>query len=299
MTRKTVLIGGGKGLIGRRLCAQLRDLGHDVRVLTRTPGVGAPNEFRWDISQNLIDPKAFENVDWVINLAGESVTRRPWTKRFRKAMFESRIETNRLLIDTLIERKQNIETYISASAVGYYGDRGDELLCEDSSVGDTYLSQLCSAWETSADRATSCAQKVSKVRIGIVLAPGEGPLKKLVTPQRFGVFPYLGAGDNHLAWIHIDDLVNVFLHLLTTPYFGVYNACSPQTVTARRISEILADLLGGQTVSVPAVLVETLLGDMSSLLLHSTNVEPAALLESHFDFEYANLTDALKDCLNV
>lgn len=297
MTAKTVLIGGGKGLVGAYLTTELRRLGHDVRILTRHPEPGAHDQYRWDISQNLIDPKALDGVDWVLNLAGESVTRRLWTRRFKKKLVDSRIDSNRLLIDSLIDRNIRCETFISASAVGYYGHRPDEIVNEESCGGKTFLAQLCKDWEHSADRANECAQQVTKVRIGIVLTSQDGPLSKMVATKRLGFIPYVGSGQTHLAWIHIDDLVKVFIHLLTTPYFGVFNACAPNSVTSLELAETLTSIVGGRTLQIPAPLARTLLADMSGLLLHSANVEPAALLDSHFEFDYPEIGAALKQLL--
>lgn len=297
MSSKTVLIGGGTGLIGRELERELSRQGHRVRILTRNPERGRENHYHWDVTQKAIDLDALDGVDWVMNLAGVSVTRRIWTKRFKKELIESRIGSNDLLIGALKDNNISVENFISASAIGYYGDRADEELTEGSRVGDTFLAGLCQMWEQSADRAQQCCAKVTKLRIGMVLSKESQALKKLMALERFGLYPCLGNGENYLAWIHLDDLVAIFLYLLNTPFYGVFNACSPEPVRSKELCSTLAQIMGGRTVKVPAWPIQKLLPDMSGLLLHSARAEPKALIESQFDFTYSDIASALQSCL--
>ena len=221
-----VIITGGTGLVGKRLTELLIDKGYEVNILTRKPR--KVNEYKWDISKDIIDEKAFDGATAIVHLAGAGVADQRWTEERKKEILESRTRSTRLLYAYLSKGNHSIQTFLSASAVGYYGDRKNELLTESSSNGSGFLPEVCKIWEEESERMALLNIRVSKVRIGIVLSKCGGALPKLDLPMRLGLGAYIGDGKQFVPWIHIDDLCGIFIHLLENKsLIGVFNGCAP------------------------------------------------------------------------
>jgi len=290
-----VIITGGTGLVGKRLTQLLLNNGYEVNILCRNPK--NPNEFKWDISKNYIDQKVFEQAEAIIHLAGAGVADQRWTAARKNEIINSRVLSTRLLHDYLANKNHNISSFLTASAVGYYGDRGNELLTETSQAGTGFLADVCRQWEQETDTIAALHIPVSKIRIGIVLSKDGGALPKLDLPIKFGIGAYIGNGKQYVPWIHIDDLCGIFLHLLENKGIeGVYNACAPDIKTNREMSETISKVLHRPFIPAPApaFLLRTTMGEMAEMLLMSNNCSSEKITETGFRFQFPMLSDALE-----
>lgn len=299
-----VLITGATGFVGRRLTQYLTGRGHAVSVLSRRPDralealPGIERAWRWD-ARAAAPAEAFHGVDAVVHLAGESVAGR-WTARKRMEIQRSRVEGTRALVEGIgkgIAERRGADAkprvLVSASAIGYYGDRGDEELTEEAAPGDDFLARVCRAWEREADAAGELGMRVVRLRIGIVLGPG-GAAKPLLALGRLGLGGPLGSGRQWWSWIHIDDLLRLVEHAIVNEIAGAVNAVAPEAVRQREFARRLGRVLARPAVTpMPAFLLKIVLGEFASELLSSRRVVPRRALASGFEFRYGNLDEAL------
>ena len=293
-----VLITGGSGLVGKHLSTLLLSKGYSVGFLTRSNAQNSDSikRFVWDVEKGEIDEKAILWADHLINLAGETVGQR-WTKKIKQKILQSRVDSTSLLVEELKKSNHNLKSFISASAIGYYGDdTGDKLLIEESSQGSGYLSDVAASWESAADKGTNHAARIVKIRIGIVLSSEGGALSKMILPIKWGVGSAIGSGNQWMSWIHIDDLCNMFLYALENPIQGIFNGVGINPVTNNEFTKMLAQQLNRPIIlpKVPALILKLLLGEMSVLALGSNKVEPVAFLKEGFTFGFTKLEEALK-----
>ncbi|MFN8295601.1 MAG: TIGR01777 family oxidoreductase [Chitinophagales bacterium] len=294
-----VIITGGTGLVGKRLTELLISKNYEVTILSRNPK--KPNEYKWNTDENYIDEKAFEGASAVIHLAGAGVADKRWTNERKREIIESRIKSAQLIHRYLETGKYPIQHFISASAVGFYGDRGNEVLTEDSSGGTGFLADVCKLWEKEADTFADLNIAVSKVRIGIVLSKNGGALPKLDFPVKFGIGAYIGNGKQYVPWIHVDDLCNIFISILENKIKpGIYNGCAPDIKTNKEMSQTIAQVLHKPFIPAPApaFVLKTVLGEMASMLLMSNNCSCKKIQETAFAFQYPTLVEALKNIYN-
>jgi hypothetical protein len=292
---KKVIITGGTGLVGQRLTTLLKHKGFEVNILCRNPK--RPNEFKWNIDEHYIDERVFEQASAMIHLAGAGVADKRWTEERKKEIIESRTKSARLLYKYLSGSKYPVASFISASAVGFYGDRKSELLTEDSSNGSGFLAEVCKVWEEEAEKFSALNIAVSKVRIGIVLSKDGGALPKLDFPIKFGIGAYIGDGKQFVPWIHIDDLCNIFIHLLEKNLHDTYNGCAPDIKTNKEMSETIAMVLHRPFIPFPApgFILKTVMGEMASMLLMSNNCSSQKIINTGFVFQYPELKEALQN----
>ncbi len=298
MYRK-VIITGGTGLVGHRLTQLLQTKGYGVNILCRNPK--KEGEYKWNIEEKYIDEKVFENAFAIIHLAGAAVADKRWTDERKKEIIESRIDSAQLLYDYLSKGNHSVQSLVSASAVGFYGDRKDELLTEESSNGIGFLAEVCQLWENSAEQISNLNIPVSKIRIGIVLSKDGGALPKLDFPIKFGIGAYIGNGEQYVPWIHIDDLCNMFIHILEHKNLqSTYNGCAPDIKTNKQMSETIAGVLHRPFIPfpAPAFILKTVIGEMSSMLLMSTNCSSKKIQQTGFNFQYPTLVQALSAIYN-
>jgi uncharacterized protein (TIGR01777 family) len=276
---KKVIITGGTGLVGQRLTTLLKHKGFEVNILCRNPK--RPNEFKWNIEEGYIDERVFEQASAIIHLAGAGVADKRWTEERKKEIIESRTKSARLLYKYLSGSKYPVASFISASAVGFYGDRKSELLTEDSSNGSGFLAEVCKVWEEEAEKFSALNIAVSKVRIGIVLSKDGGALPKLDFPIKFGIGAYIGDGKQFVPWVHIDDLCNIFIHLLENNLHDTYNGCAPDIKTNKEMSETIAEVLHRPFIPFPApgFILKTVMGEMASMLLMSNNCSSQKIIK--------------------
>jgi uncharacterized protein (TIGR01777 family) len=295
-----VIITGGTGLVGKRLTTLLQQNGYEVNTLCRKPKYA--NEYKWSVEEGYIDTLVFKDATTIIHLAGAGVADARWTDTRKKEIIDSRIQSAALLYQYLSKEQHNIQSFISASAVGFYGDRDNELLTETSTNGTGFLAEVCQLWENAADRMTELNITVSKVRIGIVLSKDGGALPKLDFPIKFGIGAYIGNGKQYVPWIHIDDLSHIFIHLHKNKNLnGTYNACAPDIKTNKQMSQTIASVLHRPFIPfpAPAFVINTVMGEMASMLLMSNNCSSEKISQSGFIFQYPTLQSALKDIYEV
>lgn len=295
-----ILLTGGTGLVGRALCRHFKQQGHQLIVLSRQPDnvAGLCSGARG--IRTLDELAATDPVDTVINLAGAPIADRPWTQGRRKILRESRIGLTRNLVDWMGQRAQAPRVLLSASATGWYGDRGDELLDETSPAPTPdFASQLCQDWEAEVMRASAYGTRVACLRFAPVLSTDGGMLARLLPVFRLGLGGRLGNGQQWMPWIHIDDLVRLFAHLLANDSCqGIYNACSPGVVRNAEFTRALAQALHRPALlPAPAWLLKLVFGDMSVLLTGGQHVVPKRATDSGFDWQHPQLLAALQQLL--
>ncbi|MEY2880683.1 MAG: hypothetical protein RLZZ15_3063, partial [Verrucomicrobiota bacterium] len=290
-----VVVAGGSGLVGRRLVAELRCRGHTVRLLVRREATGV-GEFFWDPASGRVPVEAIEAADAIVNLAGANIAERRWTAARREEIFRSRIEATRTLVTALDRVARRPEVLINASAVGFYGDRGDEVQTEASGVGQGFLPEVCFAWETHAEGAARRGVRTVALRFGVVLAEEGGALAKLRPIFRLGLGGRLGHGRQWLSWISGEDAVAAICHSLENRACrGPLNVVAPMPVTNAEFTAALAHAWRRPAVvPVPGWLLRAAMGTMAEeTLLASVRAEPAKLIAAGFEFRHATISAAL------
>lgn len=291
-------ISGASGLIGTALSTWLTDRGHTVVPLVRR--AARPGEIEWDPATGRLDPADIATLDAVVNLSGAGIGDQRWSDSYRQTILDSRTDTTALLATTIRDLgADGPDVFVSGSAIGIYGSRGDEVLTEESSDGDGFLADVCRAWEQAALPASEAA-RVSLLRTGIVLTPDGGALAKMLPFFKFGVGGRFGRGDQYMSWITLHDEVRAIEHALTADLEGPVNLTAPNPATNREFTDALGDALRRPTLlPVPAFGPRLLLGKQlaDALLFDSARVEPAALVADGFEFDHPELAPALADIL--
>ena len=293
------LISGASGLVGRALVPFLESQGHSVVKLVRRQPAGA-GEIFWDPLRGELDPVKLRGVDAVIHLAGENVAGGRWTAARRASILESRVKGTRTLVAALEKMRHRPFVFVSSSAIGIYGDRGEERLAEDAKPGSGFLADVCVAWEKEVAAAEELGLRAAALRTGVVLTPAGGALAKMLPAFRAGVGGRMGAGRQWWSWISIDDLVGALYHaVLDQRCAGPVNAVAPVPVTNAVFAETLARVLKRPAiVPVPAWVLRAALGEMADeALLSSARVVPARLNEAGYRFRHEKLEDALRHVL--
>jgi uncharacterized protein len=287
-----VLVSGGTGFIGTALIPALRAAGHEVTVLTRQPkSHGNGVRYVQSLAQLHDAP-----VDAVINLAGASMAGRRWSRRYKRELVASRLDTTGALVAFMRERESPPAVLLSASAIGYYGAQGDHFLNEESHPLPGFASDLCRGWEQVAAQAEDLGVRTCYMRFGVVLDSGGGALVEMARPFRFGVASWMGQGNQWLSWVHRQDVVAAILYLLDQPCLsGPFNITAPAPVTSREFCRAMQRHFRTlPAMPVPAPVLRLALGEMAEeLLLCGQRVVPAALLEAGFEFQYRELEPAL------
>jgi uncharacterized protein (TIGR01777 family) len=292
-----ILISGASGLIGSQLSAFLAAAGHQIVPLTRKQN--QPESVYWDPAKGDIEKDKLHGLDAVIHLAGENIASR-WTEEKKQRIRESRVNGTKMLSDSLAGMAQPPRTLLCASAIGYYGNRGDEVLTENSKPGNSFLAKVCEDWETATATALNKGIRVCNMRIGVVLSTKGGALAKMLTPFRLGFGGKVGRGIQYMSWIAMDDLAGAFDHALQKPaLIGPVNVVSPNPVTNYEFTKALGRVLWRPTIfPLPSFMAHLMFGEMADeLLLASTRVQPVRLQETGYSFRFANLDTALRHVL--
>ena len=295
-----VLVSGSRGLIGSALVPALEERGYRVRRLVRS-GRSSGNEVRWDPSAGMIDAAGLEGIDAVVHLAGESIGEGRWTPAKKARILQSRVQGTRLLSETVASLTRQPRAMVSTSAVGYYGDRGNELLREESGPGSDFLARVCREWEAAADPARGAGVRVVHPRIGIVLSPEGGALGRTLPIFKLGIGGRIGSGRQYWPWIAFDDVIGAILHALSTESLeGPVNVGSPNPLTNAEYTKTVGRVLNRPTIfPLPAPAARLMLGEVAdALLLASQRIEPAKLKETGYQFRYPELEGALRHLLN-
>ncbi|MBC6365454.1 TIGR01777 family oxidoreductase [Algoriphagus sp. AK58] len=291
---KHILITGGSGLVGQQITQLLEKKGYEVAWLSRSPQ--GKKSFLWNVEKGEIDPKAIEWADAIIHLAGAGVAEKRWTPERKKLILESRTQSTQLLFSAIEKSERKPSTFISASAVGYYGfNTGTALVDESSKPGSDFLAEVVMAWENEVKKMESLQLRTVLLRIGIVLDAEGGALGEMLKPP---VAAPLGSGDQWMSWIHIEDLARMFVFALEkTTLQGVFNAVGPNPATNQQLTKEAASAKGKPYlgIGVPGLALKLVLGEMAAMVLGGNRVSSQKIQKSGFEFEFPELKSALRD----
>lgn len=287
-----VVVTGGTGLVGTPLCRALADAGHDVTLVTRHPQAGS--SIGWDALA-----RALGETDAVVHLAGAPIAEGRWTDARKAEIRASRVDTTRAIVGAMAAAASRPQVLVSASAIGFYGPRGDEPLDETASPGDGFLADACREWEAEAVAAEALGVRVVRVRIGVVLAPDGGAFAAMRTPFRLGLGGPLAGGRQWMSWIHRDDVVALLRTAMERPEWrGAVNATAPHPVTNAEFTRALGRALHRPAIlPVPGVALELLLGEMATMLVTGQRVLPAVATAHGFHWRWPELDAALAECV--
>ncbi|TCD12483.1 TIGR01777 family protein [Pedobacter frigidisoli] len=295
---KKILITGASGLVGTELKKHLLSKGYEVNTLSRKKG-NEPNSFVWDVYKGTIDENCIDGVNSIIHLAGEGVADKAWTDERKKLIIDSRVKSTELLFKTIKSKPgHQIKSFISSSAVGYYGDCGDEILTEESPNGFGFLPECCKLWEEAVDQGKKLSLRIVKLRTGIVLSNYGGALPQLDKSVRLFVGAALGTGKQWTPWLHISDMVEMYIEAVENLKMqDCYNACAPFPVTNKTLTQAIAKHLHRPfwPIKVPKKAIELLMGERAEAVLMSNNTSAQKILDAGFKFKFTHLDDALRD----
>lgn len=297
---KKILVTGGTGLVGKTLVNGLLEKGYQVNILSRSKRTNdLIKYFVWNIDEMYIDEEAFDGVTDIIHLAGAGVGDKRWTKSYKKMIYDSRIKSAQLL-NKYIAKNDNIQTFISASAIGYYQNSGDKWLTEDSTPSNEFISEVCVDWENEVKKAEKFDVRTSSLRVGLVIANEDGVLPKLTLTLPLGFLNYLGSGDQYFSWIHIEDLVSMFIYVLeNSKTKGVYNATAPNPTKQKDFLRAIGKAKGKNIslIPVPEFALKIGMGEMARVVLASQRCSAEKILAAGFEFNFSKIDFALNDLL--
>lgn len=295
-----ILISGSTGMIGTALIEALKKQNHRVTRLVRSPQQSSEPTVQWNPASGTLNAKDVEVFDAVVHLAGESIAASRWTEAQKARIRDSRVQGTALLSATLAKLAKPPKALVCASAIGYYGNRGDEILREDSQIGTGFLAEVCQQWENAADPAKQKGIRVVHLRIGVVMSPKGGALAKMLLPFKMGAGGIVGNGKQYWSWVSLDDVIGAFLYALQNENLsGAVNAVAPRAVTNAEFTKTLGKVLSRPTIfPLPGFAARLVLGEMADdLLLSSARIEPARLLASGYQFKHPDLEGALRELL--
>lgn len=295
---ETILISGGTGLIGKHLSVLLRNKGYKVTVLSRSNS-DAPNSYFWNIEAGFIEEKAIVEADFIIHLAGAGIADSRWTKKRKKELVNSRVNSTKLLYKYVEKFNPNLKGFIAASGVGYYGAlTSEKIFTENDSAGSDFLATICKLWEKESLKFDTINIRTVILRTGIVFSNKGGAYEKMSKPIKLGVGAALGSGKQFMPWIHITDLCNMYISAIeNTQLHGIYNAVSPEHITNKEVSNNIAARLNTKIrlPNIPSFVLKTILGNMAVILLEGSRVSSKKISKTGFKFEFKTLKETLAD----
>lgn len=292
---KNILIAGGSGLVGKQLSKLLLQNNYEVAWLSRKNNATSTIPcYKWNPEAGVIDPEAIAFADVIIVLSGENIAADRWTDKFKKKIITSRLQAAATINNALKNHPNNVSLVIAASAIGFYGDRNDDLLDEVSEKGTGFLADTTQQWEIAY---SDFQVPVTNIRIGVVLSKAGGALVEMSLPVKWGIASPLGSGKQFISWIHIEDLAGVFMHVMQNQLTGIYNAVASNPVTNEDFTKQLKNSLCKNAISfpTPAWAMKLILGEKSAIVLDSSRVSNRKIIDSGFTFKYESLDQALKN----
>ena len=301
---KTILLTGGSGMIGRKLSDLLIEKGYQVIWLSRERHVnGSIPRYRWNYLKNEIDREALEQADVIIHLAGSNLGEEAWTRRKKQEIVESRVQTARLLLETIRSMPKKPESFISASAVGYYGMQTSDRIYseEDLPAQNDFLSRTCKKWESAAFAfRDELSMRTVALRTAFVISKESDAFKRMSVPARFGLGAPLGSGRQYLPWIHLDDLCRIYLNTVEDSRMqGIYNAVSPQQITNAEFMKVLAKEMKRPFFipRIPAFILRLFMGEVAGMILEGSRVSPQKIVDAGYQFLYPTAMEAIRSSL--
>ncbi len=298
-TIKNVLITGGNGLVGSRLTQLLIAKGYNVsHLVRRKSGRKDVNEYLWNVNEKFVEEGAFNSLNAIIHLAGAGIADKPWTDARKKEIIDSRVLSTQLLNEKLKKSSQKIKSFVSASAIGFYGlEKRTEPLRETDGSGKGFLSDCCVQWENAVHEIKPYTDNLSILRIGVVLSEKGGALPKISMPVKLGIGSPLGSGKQIVPWIHLDDLCNMFIFAMEKELSETFNAVSPEITDNSTLTKTVANALRKPYFfpNVPAFAIKLLYGELADLVLLGTAVSSEKIQKSGFQFQFKNLEDAINE----
>lgn len=301
--KKNILISGGSGFIGKHLTNLLIGNGFSVSILSRSDKQNTADitYYKWDITSHFIEEDAIIKADYILHLAGENIAEKPWTAKRKEEILQSRERSIALIFDVLKKNNKKLDAFVSASGVGIYGAiNGEEICTENTPPENDFLGLTCQKWEAAADTISTLGIRVVKIRTGLVLGKDDGFLKKLTPIFKLKLGSALGSGKQYMPWIHVNDLCAIYLAVVQNAEMtGAYNAAILDNTTNTFFSKTLAKVYGYSIwlPNVPAFLIKLALGEMAQIILKGRRVSPQKIVNTGFKFQFTNLEEALKDCL--
>jgi len=295
-----ILITGGSGLVGTAISEQLLKMGHEVRWLSREEGsAGQIKKYKWDLSKEFIDEKAFEGIDAIVHLAGSGIVDKVWTEAYKNEILNSRVKSSELLFTYLSKNKIVLKSFIGGSAVGYYGSfSSSHAYLETDDAGSDFLGRTCVEWEKSYVPIVKSGCRTVIIRTGIVLSKKGGAYLKMKPAFQFGLGAAIGSGKQAFPWIHIDDLAGIFIKALFDEGMkGIYNAVASEQVNNNAFSKTLAQSFKRPYFlpNIPAVLMRLVMGERAITVTSGVKVSNAKIKETGFEFKFEKVAEALKD----
>ena len=302
MRNRTVLIGGGTGLVGSRLSELLEAQNYQVIHLSRkaNPDARFP-AYAWDVKNNTIDLEAIQEADYVVNLAGAGIVDKRWTAAQRKIIIDSRVNSTLLLKNAFQKANKTPKAFVSAAAIGYYGNTGEALVSEETQPADSrFLSQSCVAWEKALDEVKNTGWRTARLRISIVLSTKGGALEKIMLPLKANIGGYFANGQQWYSWIHIDDMCNMFIHAIENDDFkGTFNASAPHPERNKPFTQKVASAMNKTVLMAPApaFAMRLAMGEMADTILNSNRISSKKVQKAGFKFLFPELEAAVSDLI--
>jgi len=299
---KRVLIAGGSGQIGKYLSNRLLEKGYSVSLLSRKKLlIDEIPTYLWDVEKKRIDYEAIKTADYIINLSGANIGEKRWSSKRKKEILNSRVESNKLLFDKVKELNINLNAFITASAVGYYGVKtSDKIFKETDNPADDFLGTVCYKWEKESDSFKDLGIRTVKIRTGVVLNNGPGALSKMMLPIKLFIGSPLGSGKQFVPWIHIEDLSNLYIKALEDARMnGAYNAVAEEYITNTELTYALAKKMNRPIIlpNVPSFVLRIIMGEMAEIALEGSRVSSDKLTESGFQFTFRKIESVLNNLI--
>jgi len=297
----SILVTGGTGLIGKKLCDLLRKKGYKVAVLSRNQNI-KPNTYYWNTDTWYVDAKAIIEADYIIHLAGAGIADERWTEERKRILINSRVNTANLIFEKVKELNPNLKGFIAASGIGYYGaTTSEKIYNENDAPREDFISDICKVWEKASTQFNTINIRTVILRTGVVFSSNGGALEKLSKPIKLGVGAALGNGKQYVPWIHEDDLCDMYIEAIENREFnGIYNAVAPEHISNKSLTKNIAEKLKKPLwlPNIPAFFLKLILGEMAVIILQGSRISSEKIASTGFKFKFPTLEIALKDLIN-